>query len=128
MGYTQGEISPHNGVEGQGHLRVGWQGEYVIRNLFAIRAPVGSHKVPNRKGVIIIGKSRCGRGVLGFALAHALVLGLSFGTDHCSSSVYCPWGTVNNPILSPPCLKPSWSPFHFPTMWTCLPLVSVVSS
>ena len=34
--------------------------------------------------------------------------------------IYCPWGTVNNPISSPPCLKPSWYPFHFPIMWTYL--------
>ena len=60
-----------------------------------MRASVGGHKVPHRRRVVTIGKSGCGRGVLGLALVLTLVLGLSFGTVCCLSSVSAVSGALS---------------------------------
>ena len=43
---------------------VRWQGKNVIWDVFTVRASVGGHKVPHRRGMGIMGKSGCGRGCL----------------------------------------------------------------
>ena len=115
MGYNQEETSLHDGVEGwaQQQSRVA-RGIYCQEYL-CNEGTCGGQKAPHRRGLLLYRSLGVGGGVLGLALAYILVLGLSFRTLLLFICIYCPCGTVINPILSPPCLKPSWSPFHFLT-------------
>ena len=48
--------------------RVGWQGKYIIWNVFTMGTSVGRHKAPHRRRITIIGKPGCGWGYLALSL------------------------------------------------------------
>ena len=68
MGYNQGETSPHNGMEGWGHLQNRVARGICLQECLYNGGICGGHKAPQRGRIIIIGKSGCGRGYLALLL------------------------------------------------------------